>query len=716
MATAASTKKMTSTNTKDKPGLCSQSTSMQDKLLVEDILLTMLGMEGNYIKRIITHTNFSDFKVEFQIEPYLESPTADPPLVRLVDLMLPLSFYYDSLTHFLNININNFETGLVAKGFCHGLKKLLREYVLFVNQLDCQNKSSSPLNLQQLWWLCQPCLKLLENLHKLCQNCSMVKGGALINIIYSSYLHETDTQMKKMYKFLLNKGFAPFFDMLKLWVCFGSLDKEHDFQEFMIWSPKDFTLEITKDYYLDLFWELKFKLNQIHVPEFLTRLSEKILFIGKSLNIIRACGKIIQCPFEKEFESFSPKKNYSGTEETTLVKEEEKNNESSEEMIFENEQMIKFEKLINDIYKWTNETLKTVLFKEKSLESLIKSFKRFYLLESGDFYSYLIELASDVFDKEKKEINLEKLQTNIDNAIRSTSANLDPNKDQFYFDLSDLVITMEKKYLDKYDEIINSNEDINDINKLLNNLRQLDNNKPQTIEIKVWESLVLESKISWPLNLIFSKTNIIKYKILFRHLLRLKVIEKQLTDVWMAEQNFKEFDLQNYFKLSYFLSDNMLNFIKNLIYYFFNEVIEPNYLMLINNLVNSNSMEDVMNNHTKFLDACLKNCLVQDENVFAEMNNVIQCCSIYSRVIRKMYNSAILTERDIHQKNIGLLSRTRLNYYEKNKKRLEERNQAIESVFIKGNISFNEFVPKFQKGFEGRLKCFVDLIKKLNEK
>ena len=42
-------------------------------------------------------------------------------------------------------------------------------------------------NLQQLWWLCQPCLKLLENLHKLCQKCSMIKGGALINIIYYIY-------------------------------------------------------------------------------------------------------------------------------------------------------------------------------------------------------------------------------------------------------------------------------------------------------------------------------------------------------------------------------------------------------------------------------------------------------------------------------------------------------------------------------------------------
>ena len=66
MATTSSTmKKMTKNINKDKPSLMTLSTSMQDKCLVEDILLTMLGMEGNYIKRITSHTSFKDFKIEF---------------------------------------------------------------------------------------------------------------------------------------------------------------------------------------------------------------------------------------------------------------------------------------------------------------------------------------------------------------------------------------------------------------------------------------------------------------------------------------------------------------------------------------------------------------------------------------------------------------------------------------------------------------------------
>lgn len=696
---------------KNKPNLSTLSTSMQDKVLVNDILLTMLGLEGNYIKRITTHTSFQDFKVEFQVEPYLENPTCDPPLLSLTNLLLPLSFYYNSITYFLNIN-TNIETGLVAKNFCIAVKKIIREYVLFVNQLDSQNRyENPPLNLQNIWWLCQPCLKLLENLHKLCLKCTNVKGGALINIVYSFYIHETDNQLKKMYKFLLEKSFVPFFNMLKLWVCYGFFENEHEFQEFMICSSKDYSKDKINEYYLDLFWEMKFKLNELNVPEFLNRIANKILFIGKSLNIIRECGKIVQCPFEYEFELFNTEhenqnnNNVIFIQKNNLIEEKEEN----EQNIFENERLIQFEKLIDDIYIWTNETLKSIIFKEKSLESLLHSFKKFYLMECGDFYNQLLDLNNEMFFIEKKQINFEKFKNQISNALRMTSANNDINKDTFYFALSNIAISMEKEYLDKYNSILKSNEP--DLEKIINELKELNSHKigVEIDDMKIWESLVLESNINWPLNLIFSKKNINKYRILFRQLLRLKYIEKELTDAWTIQQRIKDYRLENYFKFSYFLRDNMINFIKNIIYYFFNEVIEPNYLILIKNLQNSNSMEDVMNFHEKFLDSCYIECLLDDKNTAENLNNVVQCCSIFARLINKYYNNVFLTEKDIHQKNIGN-NYLGLNEFEKKRKKFEEQKEAIEKKYL----NFNEMINKFKTGFEGRFKILIDHINNLN--
>ena len=153
---------------KNKDKLSSFSLEDQDKILVSDLLLVMLGFEGKYIKRVVNNTSYKDFKVDFEVEPYLDNPTCDARYLSMTNLILPMGLYYSYITYFLNVGTNP-ETGLVVKGFCDGLKKLLREYILFVNQLEefNNNNNNKYLELQQLFWLCQPSLKMLECLYKL---------------------------------------------------------------------------------------------------------------------------------------------------------------------------------------------------------------------------------------------------------------------------------------------------------------------------------------------------------------------------------------------------------------------------------------------------------------------------------------------------------------------------------------------------------------------
>lgn len=71
---------------------------------------------------------------------------------------------------------------------------------------------------------------------------------------------------------------------------------------------------------------------------------------------------------------------------------------------------------------------------------------------------------------------------------------------------------------------------------------------------------------------------------MFRQLLILKFEEKKMSETWVLQQNFKQYKIQDYLKPSFILRDKMVNFIKNIIYYLFNEVIEPNYLIFLNDL------------------------------------------------------------------------------------------------------------------------------------
>ena len=719
---------------KAKEKLSSYPPTEQDKILVNDLLLVMLGLEGKYIKRVVNNTSYKDFKVEFEVEPYLDNPTCDPPLLSLTNLILPMGYYYSSITYFLNMGSKP-ETGLVVKGFCEGLKKILREYILFVNQLEEYKKNSEAnINLQQLWWVCQPSIKLLECLHKLCQKCFMVKGGALLNLIYSVYLHENDVQIKSIYKYLLNKSFNPFFNMIKLWVCHGFLENEHDYQEFMIFSPKSYIKEKLNDYYHDLFWETKFILSNINVPVFLSNIAPKILFIGKSYNIIKECGKNIKCPYELEFESFRDidkdeennindiiKSNFNIYKKNGIVDFNGNNNNylynKSNQMIFETERIIEFENLIDKIYRWINDTLKNVLFNEKDLILMINSFKKFFLMEAGDFYNDFIELNLELLNKGLNSIKEEYIYKKDDNIIKLPITKDDEYKNIFKFIITNMNAEDLLKYYANYHKILKSNE--NDITKITSQLEIIDNglnrkkNEEPKESFKVVECIEIEPEILWPLNLIFSKKNIMKYKLIFKQLIRLKFIEKLLYNAFILQQHFKELNIQIKLKDSFFLRDCMINFIKNLIYYLFNEVIEPNYLQLIKNLENSKSMEDVINYHDKFLDNCLNDGLIID-NLKGKLNDILNCCYFYCHLIFKYHNTIIENSQEIMHDLVSQNKEYR-NEFTRKKIKNKEKNYALKQAFLKVEGTYRNLLDKINGGFNTRLKNFLEAIKQIND-
>ena len=729
---------------RNKDKLSSFSLEEQDKILVSDLLLVMLGFEGKYIKRVVNNTSYKDFKVDFEVEPYLDNPTCDARYLSMTNLILPMGFYYNYITYFLNVGTNP-ETGLVVKGFCDGLKKLLREYILFVNQLEEFNNNSNNkyLELQQLYWLCQPSLKMLECLYKLCQKCFMIKGGALLNIIYSAYLHENDSQIKHIYKYLLNKSFMPFFNMIKLWVCHGILENEHDYQEFMIFSPKSYIKEKLNDYYHDLFWETKFILNSINIPTFLENIAPKILFIGKSYNIIKECGKNIKCPYENEFESFRDivrdeaddintiiKNNFNIYKPTGIIDLSVDNKDNINikinnlyisnglnQMIFETERIAQFANLIDKIYKWINDTLKRVLFNEKDLILMIHYFKKFYLMEAGDFYNDFIELNLDLFTSGLGKVAEE--NKNKDNIIK-IPGNINEDESRiFKYEITNMTIEDLKKYYANYYKILKTSE--NDITKITSQLQKIDKiiNRKKSQEpkenVKVIECIEIEPVIQWPLNLIFSKKNIMKYKLLFRHLIRLKFIEKLLYDTFASQQDFKELNIQSKLKDSFFLRDCMLNFIKNLIYYLFNEVIEPNYLQLMKNLNTAKSMEEVINYHDIFLDKCINEGLII-ENLKGKLNEILNCCHYYCHLIFQYNNNIKIKSQEVLQ-NISM-NRKKEDYkdeYIRKKIKNKEKNYSLKQAFNSVELTYKNLINKLSNAYNNRLKSFLETIKQIND-
>ena len=275
-----------------------------------------------------------------------------------------------------------------------------------------------------------------------------------------------------------------------------------------------------------------------------------------------------------------------------------------------------------------------------------------------------------------------------------------------------------KKYYANYQKILKSNE--NDITKITSQLEKIDeifnrkkNEEPKE-NVKVVECLEIEPEILWPLNLIFSKKNIIKYKLLFRQLIRLRFIEKLLYNIFILQQDFKELNIQSKLKDSFFLRDCMINFIQNLIYYLFNEIIEPNYLQLIKNLENAKSMEDVINYHDKFLDNCLNEGLIID-NLKGKLNEILNICFFYCHLISQYSNNIKAKSQEIMQELMTKKNSEYRNEFIRKKMKNKEKNYSLKQAFFKVEETFRNLLDKLINGYNNRLKNFLDTIKQINE-
>jgi gamma-tubulin complex component 2 len=417
----------------------------------------------------------------------------------------------------------------------------------------------------------------------------------------------------------------------------------------------------------------------------------KIFSIGKYLNIIKECGKIIYCPYEAEFEKLL------------------------DLSLFETENFNNFSTLINNIYEWSNLTLMNLIFQQENVISLFSSIKKVFFMESGDFYNFFINSASGFLNKEiiKDNIPFKKIENIIENAIRSTSLNNDAHKDLFYYSFSLKSIGEDKIILRKFNEALESNK----TNLFFELVDDLSKNKKEEEEFtqeiymslndyKVNEALVVNMKVNWPLSLIISKKSLIQYRIIFRLLMLCKHAENRICEMWSIQQNFKEIEI-DILKPSFFLRDKMIAYLKNLIYFIFSEVIEPNSRNFIENLNKSKSLEEIIQHHNFFLETCFKQCLLDKTELLELMLRINNAIIYFSNLFIRFYNS-IFT--DVNYSKVGANISRKLNVFERKRVITQEQTKIIRNFFLENKTTV--ILSKFSNTFESFLREFLEKLNK----
>ena len=84
--------------------------------------------------------------------------------------------------------------------------------------------------------------------------------------------------------------------------------------------------------------------------------------------------------------------------------------------------------------------------KEHNLISRLKSVKRFFLLDQGDFLNQFIDLADDELKMPVSDITSSRLEALLEISIRTSAADKDPYKDDLKVVLSDKDLITQECY------------------------------------------------------------------------------------------------------------------------------------------------------------------------------------------------------------------------------------------------------------------------------
>lgn len=181
------------------------------------------------------------------------------------------------------------------------------------------------------------------------------------------------------------------------------------------------------------------------------------------------------------------------------------------------------------------------MFNECQLVRRLESIKHYFFLDRGDFFLHFIEGADDFLDQPTSEMPLEKLESFLEMAIRTSSANSDPFKDDVTCELNAYGLIEQLFAIRSIKGALGSNAF-----GLASKGDQFSIDfKPTVKTLKVLESFTLDYKVKWPLTLILSRKAITKYQLIFRHLFSCKYVERLLDGVWLTLQQTKEFNVNN---------------------------------------------------------------------------------------------------------------------------------------------------------------------------
>ncbi|XP_029174888.1 gamma-tubulin complex component 2-like isoform X2 [Nylanderia fulva] len=544
----------------------------QESILLWDILYCLKGIDGSYI---ISEPLTSPYGVKtFNI-----SPDVGISFKQLAQQILPLASHYSMTVRFVEEKVSP-DDGQVNHALRGAIRSLLKDYLLFVVQLETEHIHGK-LSLQKLWFYIQPTMLTMSILSQITSTIckANARGGKVLSLLHEQTLNNVsgEPKSKELCLYLIQAASMPYMQILEKWVYKGVICDPY--QEFFV---EDNELvqkeELPLDYSAD-YWEKRYTMRPERIPVFLSEHAQTILRTGKYFNVIRQCGKTVQW--------------------------------GKQEPLSYQYQGQKYIAAIDRAYSEAARKLLEVLMKENDLMGRLRSVKNYFLLAQGDFVVQFMNLCETELNKSMYDIVLHRLASLLEVALRMSTADSDPYKD----DLKPELLPYDLQYqmfrilsIQTRDE----KEYCFQAGKILTGL----------------EAFVFNYDVKWPVSLIINRKAIACYQMLFRHLFYCKHVERLLCRVWISNKIAKTFthEVAIAYRQAFSLRQRMLDCIQHLEYYMMVEVVEPNWLKFINKMNKVSNVDDVLSVHQDLQDSYLKECMLTDPDLLGCITGICAIC------------------------------------------------------------------------------------------
>ncbi|PYH45121.1 gamma-tubulin-complex subunit SPC97 [Aspergillus saccharolyticus JOP 1030-1] len=629
----------------------------QEKSILEDLLFTFMGFEGQYIHY---HSSYDPSMEKDRLTgPVFQLPAGlDPALKDLTLSTLKLSKHYSALEAFVEVQ-SRAEYGAVSHAMCATIRKLLKEFLVLVAQLERELMTNPTFTLHVLHLQTMPTSQCLAQLYSFGQDLlrrnglldqdldetiddfddvdnileqlreggdlvpgamsskKICKGGNVLRLLTERLAtFSGDPTTKALLERLLRDGSRPYMAMLNEWLHHGGIKDPHG--EFLVKEQKWIKREKLEEDYTDEYWEKRYTIRDNEVPPQLETVKDKVLLAGKYLNVVRECG---------------------GVDVSKAVKDVPKTLDDP-----------RFLENVNAAYTYANASLLNLLLTKNSLTTRFRSLKHYFFLDRSDFFAYFLELSDSELRKPAKEVNESKLQSLLDLVLRQPGsiAAQDPFKE-------DVKVRMNKVGLTKWlmQVVSVSGMNMDDPEAALEK-----NQVPQTqggddSKINGFDALELDYLVPFPLSLVISRKTVLRYQLVFRHILSLRHVETMLVTSWLEQSKVpawrhKSSDrrLELWKRRAWNLRSKMLVFVQQLLYFCTAEVVEPNWQILMNRVngtdadgsevtVNgtkqvNRTVDELMQDHVDFLDTCLKECMLTQAKLLKVHHRLMIACNTFA--------------------------------------------------------------------------------------